>query len=540
VVVAPIIRICKRLSLIGLLLCSASASAAPELGDLYWEAQRLDLAGRGDAALKSYARLLVRSPNSEAAANNLLAAAVREGSYVDALSAIRTAQKAQLTDSDAPLLLFIDAFRRKKWAEAEQAVDDLEAKRDFAFMAPMLKSWLNVAQGRDSQFSSAQLLAGGLTAYYGDDQLVYFDLADGNIEQAKLRLRNFRGYNEPHGRFLAGHAMGEFARQNDQEFASALGRQIGLEQGNYTTPKVGAEIGLALLFARLSIALDEQKQPQNALYFGRLAQWIAPASDAAKLSLAELLQRQGLGSKSEELLNTVAPSSPFWFQSVVNRTQLAANPEASALIARNALSLQPGSSQLKLLYAQTLEQAGQRSQAITVYRDLVAQPTADMSGSVKAMHHLLLASALDAEGDWNGARTALETALTLDPKNAQILNYLGYSLLERRIDVPRGFELVSKAHELAPQSAAITDSLGWAYFLKGDVDTAIPLLERAVAAAIADAAINEHLGDAYWAAGRRSEARFAWKAAALAAEDKTGVRLAQKIDFGWTKETAAP
>ncbi len=537
---APIIRICRRYSLALLLLCAAPSLAAPEPGDLYWDAQRLELAGQGGAALKSYAKLLARSPDSEAAASNLLAAAVREGSFDDALTAIRTGQKAQSADSDAPLMVFVDAFRRKKWAEASAAVADLEAKHDFAFMAPMLNGWLNVAQGRASGFSVSQLMSGGLTAYYGDDQLVYFDLAEGNIAQGKLRLRNFRGYDEPHGRFLAGHAMGEFARSGDQEFASALGRQIGLEQGNYATSKITAEIGLAMMFARLAIALDEQKQPQNALYFARLGQWIAPTSDAAKLSLAELLQRQGLNEKSAAMLKTVTPNSPFWFQSVVNQTQLADTPDLAVAIAKTALDTQPQSAHLKLLYAQRLEQASKRELAIPVYRSLLDKDITEGGGSIRAMHLMLLASALDASGDWSGAQKALEEALVLAPKNAQVLNYLGYSLLERRIDVKRGFKLVSRAYELSPQSAAITDSLGWAHFLRGEIDIAIPLLEAAVKSAIGDVAINEHLGDAYWSAGRKSEARFAWRAAAVAAEGQVSERLVQKIDFGWTKETAAP
>lgn len=537
---APIIRICRRYSLALLLLCAAPSLAAPEPGDLYWDAQRLELAGQGGAALKSYAKLLARSPDSEAAASNLLAAAVREGSFDDALTAIRTGQKAQSADSDAPLMVFVDAFRRKKWAEASAAVADLEAKHDFAFMAPMLNGWLNVAQGRASGFSVSQLMSGGLTAYYGDDQLVYFDLAEGNIAQGKLRLRNFRGYDEPHGRFLAGHAMGEFARSGDQEFASALGRQIGLEQGNYATSKITAEIGLAMMFARLAIALDEQKQPQNALYFARLGQWIAPTSDAAKLSLAELLQRQGLNEKSAAMLKTVTPNSPFWFQSVVNQTQLADTPDLAVAIAKTALDTQPQSAHLKLLYAQRLEQASKLELAIPVYRSLLDKDITEGGGSIRAMHLMLLASALDASGDWSGAQKALEEALVLAPKNAQVLNYLGYSLLERRIDVKRGFELVSRAYELSPQSAAIIDSLGWAHFLRGEIDIAIPLLEAAVKSAIGDVAINEHLGDAYWSAGRKSEARFAWRAAAVAAEGQVSERLVQKIDFGWTKETAAP
>jgi Flp pilus assembly protein TadD len=538
--VAPIIRTCKSLSVAALLVLSAPAYAAQEASDIYWNAQRQEITGRGDEALKSYAKLLVRSPDSEAAAENLLDAAVREGSFIDALAAVKAAQKAQQADSDAPLLILADAFRRKKWAEADRALAELEAESDFTFMMPMLKGWLNVAQRRDSGVGVQTLQSSGLTAYYGDDQLIYFDLADGNIAQAKLRLRNFRGYDEPHGRFLAGHAMGEFSRSGDSEFASALGRQIGLDAGNYATPPVTAEVGLAMLFARLGLALDEQKQPQKALYFARIANWIAPSSDAAKLSLAELFGRQGLDGKASALLKVIAPASPFWTQSIVNQTQLAATPEEAVAIARAASEAQPASSQLKLLYAQVLEQADRRNLAVTVYRSLLDQNADAANGGRRALYLLMLATALDANGDWDSARNALEDAAVLDPRNAQILNYLGYSLLERRIDVARGFELVSKAHQLAPQSAAITDSLGWAHFLRGETDVAIPLLERAVKGAIADAAINEHLGDAYWAAGRRSEARFAWKAAALAAEGDVAARLAQKIDFGWAKETAAP
>jgi hypothetical protein len=252
--------------------------------------------------------------------------------------------------------------------EADRALADLEAAGDFAFMMPMLKGWLNVAQGRDSGVDASTFQSSGLTAYYSDDQLIYFDLAERNIAQAKLRLRNFRGYDEPHGRFLAGHAMGEFSRNGDAEFASALGRQIGLDAGNYATPPVTPELGLAMLFARLGLALGEQGQPQKALYFARIANWIAPTSDAAKLSLAELFDQHELDAKASMLLKAIAPTSPFWTQSIVNQTQLAAAPAQAVAIARAASEMQPASSQLKLLYAQTLEQADRRNLAVTVYQ----------------------------------------------------------------------------------------------------------------------------------------------------------------------------
>ncbi|MDB5683347.1 MAG: repeat-containing protein, partial [Sphingomonas bacterium] len=53
--------------------------------------------------------------------------------------------------------------------------------------------------------------------------------------------------------------------------------------------------------------------------------------------------------------------------------------------------------------------------------------------------------------------------------------------------------------------------------------------------------INEHLGDAYWTAGRRFEARYAWRAALVYADDaKLTGRIRAKIDGGLSPERAAP
>jgi Flp pilus assembly protein TadD len=528
------------LALIAGLVTAAPVAAAQEVSDIYWNAQRHELSGRNNDAIKSFARLLAASPDSEAAANNLFEAAVREGSMADAVTAVRAATKAKNATVDAPLLLFVDAFRRKKWKEAETSMAMLDAGQDFAFVTPILRGWLNVAQGRPSGFYPSAQQSNGLTAYYGDDQLIYFDLADGNLPQARLKLRSYRGYGEPHGQTLAKLAMGPFVAAADAEFAAALGQQIGLEPAAFNHPRITADLGLSALFARLALALREQKQPEKALYFARLATWSSPESDAAKLVFAQITKTEQMSGKARVALTSVAPTSPFWMDAIGELNEIADTPEEATVIARQAVKLRPDSPQVKLLLARSMEKSGQGEQAVIVYRSLLDMKGGESSGRSRAVYQLMLAAALDANKDWNGARAALEDAIKSDPQNAQALNYLGYSLLERRIDVKRGFELVARAHELAPQSAAITDSLGWAHFLKGDVAAAIPLLERAVAVAIDDVAINEHLGDAYWAAGRRTEARFAWKAASLSAKGKVSERLAAKVDLGWTIANAAP
>jgi hypothetical protein len=52
--------------------------------------------------------------------------------------------------------------------------------------------------------------------------------------------------------------------------------------------------------------------------------------------------------------------------------------------------------------------------------------------------------------------------------------------------------------------------------------------------------IVEHLGDAYWQAGRKFQARYNWRAAALLAEAEMTTRLEAKLRDGLTPATTAP
>jgi len=93
---------------------------------------------------------------------------------------------------------------------------------------------------------------------------------------------------------------------------------------------------------------------------------------------------------------------------------------------------------------------------------------------------------------------------------------------------------------LAPEDASITDSLGWALFKRGRYADAIETLERAAARDPDQPEIHEHLGDALYSIGRRYEARFAWNAALISAEDDVAARIRLKIAAGLTPATAAP
>ena len=60
----------------------------------------------------------------------------------------------------------------------------------------------------------------------------------------------------------------------------------------------------------------------------------------------------------------------------------------------------------------------------------------------------------------------------LKPDDAQALNALGYTLVDRTARVAEGFALIESAHKLSPDDPFILDSMGWALFRLGRYDEA--------------------------------------------------------------------
>ena len=112
---------------------------------------------------------------------------------------------------------------------------------------------------------------------------------------------------------------------------------------------------------------------------------------------------------------------------------------------------------------------------------------------------------------WDKAEADFRKALSLSPDEPMVLNYLGYAMIERKVNLTEALNMVKKAVELKPNDGYIVDSLGWAYFQLGDFQQAAEHIERAVDLNPADPTIGEHLGDAYWRVGRKLEAKFQWQ-----------------------------
>lgn len=197
--------------------------------------------------------------------------------------------------------------------------------------------------------------------------------------------------------------------------------------------------------------------------------------------------------------------------------------EYAAARSRLAWSLQAAGDKDKALKMAADGAAGGNRDALLTYADILraneryAESVAvitrviDVDGD-KADWRLFFmrAVARDRSDDWTGAEADLQKALTLQPDEPELLNYLGYAWIDRGQNLGAAMDMVQKAVAANPRSGAMIDSLGWAYFRMGDYRNAVEYLERAVTLEPSDTDINDHLGDAYWMVGRQIEARFQW------------------------------
>lgn len=125
-------------------------------------------------------------------------------------------------------------------------------------------------------------------------------------------------------------------------------------------------------------------------------------------------------------------------------------------------------------------------------------------------------------------------ALDLNPGQPQVLNYLGYSWVDKGMNLTRALDMIQKAVDATHNGDGyIIDSLGWAYYRLARYDDAVAQLEQAATLLPNDPEINDHLGDAYWRVGRKLEAHFQWNVAySLDTIGKVKARVAPKLTGG--------
>ncbi len=272
---------------------------------------------------------------------------------------------------------------------------------------------------------------------------------------------------------------------------------------------------IAEVFFRWSQSLPLQgKNSINKPFYLSLANYANPTSSFLKFKAATVLFDTENYGLSKEILDRFSKNDLFYMDSIVEKTyaieQIDSDKTALEYIEKFIID---GFKNARLLKTYGSLQRSQR-----LYKEAIKSYTGAIEAAKRELHTESLWPILFLRGisferskDWKLAEADFISALELSPNQPQILNYMGYSLLERKEKLDQAMRMISLAAEKAPNSYHIIDSLGWAHYKSGEYEKALLYLEKAMELESTDPIVNDHLGDVLWMLGRKREAQFQWK-----------------------------
>ena len=246
----------------------------------------------------------------------------------------------------------------------------------------------------------------------------------------------------------------------------------------------------------------------------------------------------------QKMIDMGGDSALRGYQGQVDTYRDAKQFDKAVEVSRKAVDTNPKNSDLKLMLAGELTDAGKVDEGLALAKGQLKNDNSDDDRKVwldLAQMDTRLHRWKDAEDALNkaGAMTTkkedrtyllflrgalaerqkhLESAedffrqsLDLDPSNAMVLNYLGYMLADKGVKLPEALKLIRKAVEQEPMNGAYLDSLGWVYFKMGQYELAEENLRQAVERTQTDPTVHEHLGDLYEKTGRIRLAAAQWQ-----------------------------
>jgi len=407
-----------------------------------------------------------------------------------------------------------------KLAQADLAADAIQFPHRAA--AALLAPWAAAEAGDvEGSLVRPQVRGDRVVDYFGQlgQALLYerarrYDEAETDFKaltagpvRTTLASLAYGGFLERRGRRADAVRVYDEALQRTPGETSVIAARARVKAGKAAPPAPGVKAGAAQAILGPASEMVAAKQSQFALAYLRLALRLDPKRDEAWVMVGDVLSGAGDNAAARDAYEKVRPGSEEYGAAQAKLAwtyQNAGDKETALKLARSGAAT--GGLDARMTLADLLRADEQYAEAAQVLSGLIAEDkTPDW--------RLLYARGVSYErlGRWPEAEADMKAALKLAPDEPELLNYLGYSWIDRGEHLKEAMAMVEKAVAADPRSGAMVDSLGWAYYRLGDYKKAVENLEQAVELEAGDPEINNHLGDAYWKVGRKDEALFQWK-----------------------------
>lgn len=502
------------------------------------------------AAADWYARALLRDPKNPDLLEGAVMANIGLGEIGPAANMARALNDLGMKSQVAYLALLISDIADEKY----QAVIDRSAEgvAKGALLDTLITAWAELGLGRmsdaaatfDKLTRSPEMQAFGLyhkalaLASAGD-----FESADAILSGKEAgALQQMRRGVLAHARILSQLERNadalklldkSFVGEPDPELALLRHRLAAGEPVPFDQVR-SAKDGMSEVFYTLAMALGQEGDITHTLIYARGAEVLRPGQADIALLVAGLLEQQGQNDLAIEVYATIPADSPSFHVAEIGRadaTYAAGRKEAALEILQGLARARPELQVAHMALADAYRREEQFAEARAAYSaaiDLIKSPQ-------RSDWSLYFSRGICDErlGDFESAVRDFREALRLNPDQPQVLNYLGYSYVDRGENLDEALSMIERAVAMEPGSGYIIDSLAWAYFRLGRYAEAVEPMERASLLEPVDPIVTDHLGDVYWAVGRTREAEFQWhRALSYGPTETDAARIRAKLEKG--------
>lgn len=489
-------------------------------------------------------------PDNPLLIENALASMIGAGDAIGAVAIARRATEAGLESQLAYLLLDADDARRGDW---EAILAAHEAGRTVSPLVDgITRGWAHLGRGDVDKALSAfdEVAETPWMASFGLYHKAFALALVGDFEAA-ARILSAEPPEGPmatrRGATALALSLSQLGR-NDQAaavVAELLGPDPGIALTTLQEALASGETvpfniitspaeGLAELYYAISAVSSEETTGSFNLTYARLAQLLNPRDSEIALNLAELLEELGNLELASAAYASIPQDDPVFFDAEIGRADVlrrAGDPRLAIEVLQNLTRAFPDKPMGHISLGNALRFEGRFDAANASYSRAI-DLMSNRDPRLWFVHYMRAVCSHQLD-KWPEAEADFRQALNYNPGQPQVLNYLGYSLVERGEKLDEALEMIERAVAEEPDNGAIVDSLGWAFFVLGRIEESVMPMERAAELEPLDPVINDHLGDVYWSVGRFLEARFQWNRA-LSFDPDAGLadRIRRKLDIG--------
>ena len=497
-------------------------------------------------------RALIRAPRDVRMMSQALFYSVLAGDMDHAAPLARRLEAEAPDDRVANLVLAVEEIRLGRFDAARERLEVSSGDAVNSLMTRLLLGWARVGAGDSAaaieEFSSLDNSA--IYKVFGRLHAGYAAAVSGEFEAAEAFFaESFDAASTPSSRMVLARAA-VLSRSGAWEAAAEVLR-AGLANDDANTdlrraqeavaaqqalalPVNTAELGASEALFGLAGALSQEQGGRFGLLYAHLALHLRGAFPASDLLIGDILLDLDRFDAAREAYERVPKDHNAYAAAQVGVASSLRSVERTeeAIDALRALAtLQTNNASAYFALAQVLSAEQRFDECAHAFDEGLARlgRTTDRHWGIYYRRGICL----ERMGEWDRAEENFLMALELRPNEPDVLNYLGYSLIEqrRRLDEARGY--LERAVAERPDSGYIVDSLGWLYYRIGEYEAAAEKLEEAVRLDPVEPVILDHLGDALWKVGRKLEAEFQWKRSlSFEPTEEDRARILRKLDVG--------